>query len=76
VITKPYAKSLILRHGHLIVTGAESKDELIEALVNLRKHTYATCHRPWLGSPIESIIPDVSILYPKIPARTRREVKQ
>lgn len=73
MITKPYARMLIMRNSHLVVTGEESKDELIEALRYLCSHTYRTCHKPWMGTPIEAIVPDISILYPKTPARTRRE---
>lgn len=55
-------RKLIEAHGHLILVGDESKAELIEALMNLRKHTYMECQRPYLGTPIDSLLPDISEL--------------
>lgn len=63
-------RMIITEHGHLIQEGDETKAELIEALQNLRKHTYEYCHRPWLGkAPIDALLPRVEDLY------TRRETR-
>jgi hypothetical protein len=55
-------RTLIKAHGHLVMVGDESKAELIEALMNLRKHTYTECAKPYLGTPIDSLLPDISEL--------------
>lgn len=59
---KNLMRTIILRNGHLQLVGDESAEELREALLNLRKHTYAKCHRPYTGTPIESLLPDISVL--------------
>jgi hypothetical protein len=61
-IHKSSMKVIILRNGHLTLEGDETTEELRTALLNLRKHTYPECHRPGLGTPIESLLPDVSVL--------------
>jgi hypothetical protein len=55
-------RGIIRVHGHLEMEGTESKAELVEALQNLRKHTYAECRKPYLGSPIDALLPDISEL--------------
>jgi hypothetical protein len=55
-------RGIIKAHGHLVLEGDETKPELMEALRNLRQHTYTTCHRPGLGTPIESLLPDINEL--------------
>jgi hypothetical protein len=67
-------RGIIKAHGHLILEGDETKPELIEALRNLRHHTYTTCQRPYLGTPIESLLPDISELeerYTRTPRNAR-----
>jgi len=59
---KNLMRSIIARNGHLQVVGDETTEELREALYNLRKHTYAKCHHPYTGTPIESLLPDISVL--------------
>jgi hypothetical protein len=55
-------RGIIKANGHLVLEGDETKQELIEALRNLRHHSYTECHRPYLGTPIESLLPDISEL--------------
>lgn len=55
-------RKIIEAHGHLVLEGDETKPELIEALQNLRKHTYSECRKPYLGTPIDSLLPDISEL--------------
>lgn len=64
-LTKVHMRTIILRNGHLVIDGSESADELREALINLRQHTFMKCSRPNLGTPIDSLIPDVSVLVVK-----------
>jgi hypothetical protein len=63
-----YARKLIAQHGHLVMEGDEPKEELMTALIFLRQHTFKHCHRPDIGTPMEKLVPDVSVLYPS--ART------
>lgn len=52
-------RGIIRANGHLVMDGSETKPELIEALMNLRKHTYDECQRPYLGTPIDALLPDI-----------------
>lgn len=52
----------IKANGHLTMDGTETKEDLRQALINLRAHTYGECRYPDLGTPIEALIPDPSIL--------------
>jgi hypothetical protein len=61
-VYKNTMKKIILRNGHLTLEGDETTEDLRTALLNLRKHTYSKCHRPGLGTPIESLLPNVSVL--------------
>lgn len=61
-MTVTYMRAVIRQNGHLVLEGKETKAELLEALRNLRKHTYEMCHRPGLGTPIEALIPDTRAL--------------
>lgn len=63
----------IKANGHLILEGNETKEELRLALLSLRKHTYAECKRPHFGTPIEALIPDISVLAP--PSTKKRVVQ-
>lgn len=49
-------------NGHLKMEGNETITELREALLYLRQHTLAHCHRPEFGTPIAVIIPDITEL--------------
>lgn len=67
-------RGMIKAHGHLILEGTETKAEIIEALRNLRTHTYMTCARPYLGTPIDSLLPDIAELevrYTRVPKSVR-----
>lgn len=61
-IHKNSMKAIIMNNGHLSLEGDETTEELRTALLNLRKHTYAICQRPGLGTPIEVLIPDISVI--------------
>ena len=61
-IHKRHKVTIIKRNGHLIVTGDETTEELNQALLYLRSHTVNKCYQPHAGIPIESLIPDVSVL--------------
>lgn len=61
-IDKRQMRSIIKRNGHLIQTGEESIEELREALIHLRRHTLMTCQRIHLGTPIEMLLPDITVL--------------
>jgi hypothetical protein len=67
-------RGIIKAHGHLVLEGDETKAELTEALRNLRHHTYTTCHKPYLGTPIESLLPDISELEERF-TRTPKSVR-
>jgi len=69
-------RGIIRVNGHLVMEGNETKAELVEALLNLRKHTYAVCQRPGLGSPIDALLPDIAELTERAmtPKRTTRNV--
>ena len=54
--------TIIKRNGHLQVDGTETTEELNEALQYLRAHTINKCYQPQAGIPIESLIPDASVL--------------
>lgn len=59
-------RNVIKRNGHLVMTGEETKEELTEALMNLHVyHQARDCHRLYLGTPIEGLISDMSVLVPK-----------
>lgn len=62
IMTVPYLRAVIAQNGHLVIDGKETKAELIEALLNLRKHTYTVCKAPGKGTPIEALIPDPRVL--------------
>lgn len=64
-LTKAHMKTIILRNGHLGLEGDESIDELRTALMYLRQHTYQKCVYPGMGTPIEALIPDISVLTAK-----------
>jgi hypothetical protein len=55
-------RGIIRVNGHLVMEGNETKQELTEALLNLRKHTYSECQRTGLGTPIDALLPDISEL--------------
>jgi hypothetical protein len=55
-------RGIIRVNGHLVMEGNETKAELMEALLNLRQHTYMMCQKPYLGTPIDSLIPDIADL--------------
>jgi hypothetical protein len=55
-------RGIIRVNGHLVMEGDESKAELTEALLHLRKHTYDKCQRVGLGTPIDSLLPDIAEL--------------
>jgi hypothetical protein len=61
-LTTHYMRMVIRANGHLIMDGSERKEDLRKALLYLRQHTYMKCHRPHLGTPIDSLIPDISVL--------------
>lgn len=61
-LTKAHMKTIIRRNGHLEIVGDESIDELRTALTYLRQHTYQRCVYPEMGTPIEALIPDISVL--------------
>jgi hypothetical protein len=65
-------RRIIKAHGHLVLTGEETKADLTEALLNLRKHTYMECHKPYLGEPIEALMPDMAMLAPAKRHRVKR----
>jgi hypothetical protein len=69
-------RGIIRVNGHLEMEGDESKAELTEALLHLRKHTYDVCKRPGLGSPIDTLLPDIAELTERAmtPRRTTRNV--
>jgi hypothetical protein len=52
----------IVANGHLVMEGNETVVELREALLYLRQHTYRNCHRPESGTPIDVLVPDISVL--------------
>jgi hypothetical protein len=57
-------RGMIKSHGHLLLEGDETKSELMEALTNLRHHTWERCQRPWLGTTsIEALLPDIAEIY-------------
>ena len=64
-------RGIIKAHGHLVLEGTETKPELMEALRNLRTHTYMTCQKPYLGTPIESLLPDINELEARYTRVTR-----
>lgn len=55
-------RGLIRVNGHLVMDGTETKAEILEALMNLRKHTYEKCQRPYLGTAIDVLLPDIAEL--------------
>lgn len=61
-VHKRVMQNMIVKNGHLVLEGDETTEELRTALYNLRRHTYANCRRPYLGMPIESLLPDISVL--------------
>lgn len=67
-------RGIIKAHGHLTLVGDETKPELVEALRNLRSHTWEKCHRPYLGTPIDSLLPDINELEARS-SYTRRNVR-
>jgi hypothetical protein len=62
-------RMIIRENGHLIMDGTETKEELRTALLYLRQHTFMVCHKPGIGTPIDALIPDISVL---APSRTKR----
>lgn len=62
-LNKRQLQQIITRNGHLRLEGDETAEELRAAVIRLRTHTYARCHKPLLGQPIEGLIPDVSVVY-------------
>lgn len=65
-------RNIIKNNGHLILEGNESKDELAEALINLRHwHSGSKCHRPTIGTPIQILIPDTAPIYAARSVRAR-----
>jgi hypothetical protein len=69
-------RGIIRVNGHLVMEGNETKQELTEALLNLRKHTYAECQRTGLGTPIDALLPDISELVERAmtPRRTTSNI--
>jgi hypothetical protein len=69
-------RGIIRVNGHLVMDGTETKPELLEALLNLRQHTYDKCQRPGLGTPIDALIPDITELAERsmTPRRSVRNV--
>jgi hypothetical protein len=57
-------RNIVRSNGHLVLQGDETKDDLLEALINLRHyHPDNKCRRPQLGTPIQILIPDTATLY-------------
>lgn len=61
-VNKTHMKTIIRRNGHLRLEGDETIEELRIALLYLRQHTYLRCAYPGMGTPIEALIPDISVL--------------
>jgi hypothetical protein len=61
-LNKTHLKTIIRRNGHLRLEGDETKEELQIALIYLRGHTWVKCRNPYGHTPIESLIPDISVL--------------
>lgn len=61
-LNKTHMKTIIRRNGHLHIVGDETADELRTALLYLRQHTLNRCAYPMIGTPIEALIPDISVL--------------
>jgi hypothetical protein len=56
---------ILREEGHLIVEGNETREELRDALINLRDHTYTECHMPFgTVTPIELLISDFRVINP------------
>jgi hypothetical protein len=64
LISIQYMRNAIRQNGHLKLTGEETKEDLRTALLYLRQHTYSKCTNPALGTPIEALIPDITVLTP------------
>jgi hypothetical protein len=62
-------KKLIRENGHLVLEGDETKDELLEAIVHLRRHTYDHCLNGSMGKSMQVLVPNPDVLY--TPARRR-----
>jgi hypothetical protein len=62
---KNHMISIIRRNGHLVLEGDETTDDLKLALLYLRPHTIDKCRRYDLGVPIETLIPDISVVTAK-----------
>lgn len=63
-LTMPYLRRLINANGHLQMDGTETKEELLDAVIWLRFHTYTECANPTVGQSMRALVPDESILYP------------
>lgn len=61
-LNKAHMKTIIKRHGHLVIEGDETTNDLRVALYHLREHTWTRCHKENKGVPIESLIPDISVI--------------
>jgi hypothetical protein len=68
-------KMLIRKNGHLVIEGGETAEELRLALIFLRGHFQSECQRPELGIPIETLLPDITVLAPNKKARPARVVQ-
>jgi hypothetical protein len=64
----------IKANGHLVLEGNESMQELREALIYLSAHKLRNCHRPHLGTPIETFIHDAREMLPVSPGRPRNVI--
>lgn len=66
---------IIRENGHLVLEGRETTEELRTALIHLRTHFLSECQRRDLGTPIETLIPDITVLAPAKRGRPARSVR-
>jgi hypothetical protein len=64
-LTTAKMREIISDNGHLIMEGDEPRDELIDAIFNLRDHLWTDCCLTRNVTPIEVLIPDFRVFNPR-----------
>lgn len=66
---------IIRENGHLALEGNEKIGELRIAVIHLRTHFLSECRHSDLGTPIELLVPDITVLAPAKRVRPARRVQ-